>query len=544
MSGLASKIKFDDCLDYGLFDPVTSDRLISDLPFGTLGCGVNLYHKIASVGVFIYLKDCNNITINNLDIDGNSDNLSYGGHYCDGIQVPATGIISNSTTNLHINSLNVHHFGQDGLVVYDNSTPQNHSDLVIEIQNSNFNWNGRCGFYWGGGRNIEAINCQFNYNALARFGSKAADGIDFEYFGGNPLENGIFENCEFKHNLYSGIECQRLTNSNYVRDILFKRCIFASSESNTSSWAAIPGGKNFDFQGCSFYGSITGAFHDRDCLTCYNNDYIKFRPLIQSLGLINCTFSEELNNKSMNSDLIDECNSGVFNIGHFYLIDFTLGAARAFFDRCLFSTNKQMNLFSLSGGQGPANWIYLKNCYLENLGLNSSYYLGYLRYYSAFQTNLNATDSQFYFTGNTGDIPTLVTVQNANCVPKYRNYNYPNAVIDAYNCDGCSSIRPKFCPTQCGPPNPPCNLRESLQLAQIQSFGNLLVSPNPSNFIIHIEGLAEQYEIEIYNLLGECVLTFKLNDSKIDLDIRNLIAGIYLIKNGQINSSKLIVLNH
>ncbi|MBK6839530.1 MAG: T9SS type A sorting domain-containing protein [Bacteroidetes bacterium] len=78
----------------------------------------------------------------------------------------------------------------------------------------------------------------------------------------------------------------------------------------------------------------------------------------------------------------------------------------------------------------------------------------------------------------------------------------------------------------------------------MQSFGNLLVSPNPSNFIIHIEGLAEQYEIEIYNLLGECVLTFKLNDSKIDLDIRNLIAGIYLIKNGQINSSKLIVLNH
>ncbi|MBL0257350.1 MAG: T9SS type A sorting domain-containing protein [Bacteroidetes bacterium] len=62
--------------------------------------------------------------------------------------------------------------------------------------------------------------------------------------------------------------------------------------------------------------------------------------------------------------------------------------------------------------------------------------------------------------------------------------------------------------------------------------------------MIHIEGLAEQYEIEIYNLLGECVLTFKLNDSKIDLDIRNLIAGIYLIKNGQINSSKLIVLNH
>ena len=105
------KIKFENCLMYGVFDFATNERLIIGGPFDG---NVNWYPNIASPGIFMTIESSSKITIKNLDLDGNTPNISYGGHYADGIQVAFDGIILNSSIDVSLYNLNVHNFGRDG----------------------------------------------------------------------------------------------------------------------------------------------------------------------------------------------------------------------------------------------------------------------------------------------------------------------------------------------------------------------------------------------------------------------------------------------
>jgi len=79
----------------------------------------------------------------------------------------------------------------------------------------------------------------------------------------------------------------------------------------------------------------------------------------------------------------------------------------------------------------------------------------------------------------------------------------------------------------------------------IQEFNTstILIYPNPANNIINIKGITNSKEVIIYSILGEKVLTKKINFN--NLDISFLKEGTYFVKvyqnNKKINISKLII---
>lgn len=544
VSGLASKIIFDDCLEYGLFDWNANDRLI----VGTTS--VSDYQYCATPGTFLRALNCTNLTIENLDIDGNLPNLNIGGHFSpNGIQLGADGIDLNSCVTVQINSVNVHHFGLDGILILDNMRPANLTDNVdVTIRNSKFNWNGRCGFDWGGGRVVNVFNSEFNYNALGRLGSEVYDGVDWEYLGGNPMEHGLFQNCKFLYNLKAGIEVDitgGLLNADYAVDMTFQKCLFINAESPLSqhpgaSYAALPGGKDFDFQQCTFYGTIQHCFPVHLCQTCISDDHAKFHG-IPSAPTYGCIFREDFNGiESHNSDLHDECGSPISQ-SHEYLINFS-DAARARFNFCTIETNKQMRLIFLAGGTVTWNNTIMNHVLFKNHGITTTHDLG-----SIYGTQINNSSLHTIPSALTYSITTMVPLTiipnfsdmiDYPCEAKYLDPTIPNKVTDIFNCSGCITHSPLFCPAACYPPTP-C-LRMS-QTSNPQTNGNdLILQPNPVLSQVLISNLHSGDLLKVFSVEGDLLLINKIESTELMINLERLKSGVYFVQAGENHPMKII----
>jgi hypothetical protein len=67
--------------------------------------------------------------------------------------------------------------------------------------------------------------------------------------------------------------------------------------------------------------------------------------------------------------------------------------------------------------------------------------------------------------------------------------------------------------------------------------------PNPASNRLNISATETIQNAEIYNKIGKNVMSVKVNDTKVSLDISNLAAGIYIVKynaNDKIGSAKFI----
>jgi hypothetical protein len=74
----------------------------------------------------------------------------------------------------------------------------------------------------------------------------------------------------------------------------------------------------------------------------------------------------------------------------------------------------------------------------------------------------------------------------------------------------------------------------------------IMVYPNPTHHLVHMESKINMEHISIYNMLGKMVINHKAMDTNVTLDISNLSNGIYFIKIKQVDkdqeqSYKLIV---
>jgi len=438
----------------------------------------------------------------------------------------------------------MHHFGLYGIQIYDLYLYNERKYININISNSKFNWNGRVGMHWNSGRRVNVVGCEFNYTALARFGSKAADGVDFENDGrGAPVELGNFVKCDFLFNRYAGIECNP-AQAGYVRDITFTSCNFASGENiNYSSFSAIPGGKNFDFRLCNFYGPIIHAHHARITSRGSNNDNVKFRgPRINDPG---CTFNEEFRSYSMNSDSLDECYTNFTNPAHRWLVNFN--AARALFQNCTFTSNRQMKLINVGGGGfwSPHNYVQVRNCNLFNYGLTGTSNVGSVYAVEISQSNLyrpvgsNYTISYNGLVNGNFNVLSVLGPAVPFCKPKYRNPPYLNQVLDAYNCVSCVTRKPQFCPEDTSQGCDPC-AKLHRPLYPEQESGQLSAHPNPSQDKIQISNLDVNSDLKIYSILGDCIFTTFNSEEQLELDVSKFKTGIYIIHSGQSKRGKFV----
>jgi hypothetical protein len=210
----------------------------------------------AVVGTMLDVAGCDNVVIRDLELDGNVSELVIGGQFGDtGWQLPASGIFIRNCKNVTIERTYSHHHALDGIMIgwyglkeQDPAAPHTLTDCVFE-------YNGRQGLSWIGGRGLTVRRCKFNHTGRAQnggkpFGSAPGAGLDIEAEE-SICRDGYFEDCEFINNAGCGMVADS-GDGGYSR---FVRCLFWGT-TNWSAWNAKPG---LVFEDCVFHGSVVHA---------------------------------------------------------------------------------------------------------------------------------------------------------------------------------------------------------------------------------------------------------------------------------------------
>lgn len=237
-----TKFVYANNLKFGSFNPQTGESHPTKLPF---------YDKkyIAQIGCALRTTNCNNVEFNNIEIDGNAVNTSIGGQWGDtGYQLWHYGVYISNSKNITLNNINVHHFALDGISVSGSGK----EEMNITISNCKFEYNGRQGFSWIGGKGVLASNSKFNHTGKSKIQSSPGAGLDIEAEGGNEANNGRFVNCEFVNNT----GCGMVADSGPSKDIAFTNCTFIGVN-NWSAWVQKP---SYTFNKCTFNGSFVHGY--------------------------------------------------------------------------------------------------------------------------------------------------------------------------------------------------------------------------------------------------------------------------------------------
>jgi len=346
-------IKFDQCFKYGAFDPVTGLRYIRHR--GAALGNVTDYKYAADPSYIIQLDNCKNFEFKNLDLDGNIHSFIIGGYFASdlaGINLPHGGFRIDNSTDINIENCDVHHFGQDGLLIRDIKKVvfgEEFSNMNIRLWNSTFNLNCRDGFHWNGGKGVIAGECEFNYNGYGPWGgTKIRGGLEMEVdgFGYNDISHGNFIKCDFNFNNTAGIisNGQQTIFNRYYHDFRFKNCNIVSGEDSYSTFLE---NKNVTFECCSITGQVMSAYDS------YRSDQDKTRYL-------SCTFTEEAFDphtaslRSFPYENNGDCSIGdIANASRMLRIEGG-GKSRVLFDGCTFDAGRYTN-FGHFFGRGLRN---------------------------------------------------------------------------------------------------------------------------------------------------------------------------------------------
>lgn len=358
----ASILKFNKCLKYGSFDPNTGERYVTTAAsnFGNSNYG-------AYPGAIIYLKECRNTVIKNINFNGNRAELTIGGCFATdhaGINLLNNGIFAFGCQTITISNCFAHHFGYDGIQFADESCP-NPGPLNGIISNCKLNYNARQGLAWVAGDILKVVNTTMSFNGFGEWGGTSPGaGIDIENEGGgrNPA-NGIFYNCEFKMNKAAGVITDQVFQPS-TKNFSFIKCRFISS--GGESYSVYPNARKMRFLCSEFYGTTTAGYslpNQQPLLA--NDDHLRYS---------NCSFNEDylepntLDNYSMAVDNIVNCTPGAI-AQSLPLIEYDY-ASKIEFNNCQFHINKRMIWFRL---QSQSSSIFDNNYFTDCKFYNHGY---------------------------------------------------------------------------------------------------------------------------------------------------------------------------
>ena len=329
-----AKLQYQNGMRMGSFSPVTGKENKN---------GNNFVNKsfAAIPGVCFYIINSTSVTISNIELDGNNQNIILGGTYGDvGRQVAHTGIFILNSKKILVDNMNVHHFGLDGIIVSNKptNTPDN-----IQLTNSSFVYNSRQGLSWVGGNQLNVKNCKFNHTGKSKFSSPPGAGVDIEAESGSA-KNGIFENCEFTDNTGPAL----VANNGSSSDCTFTDCTFWGTTS-WSIWVTKPG---YSFRHCNIYGSIAHGYNSPN-----DNDATKF---------YDCTFE-------------DKPYDGKPPYGNF-LVE-TNGVNRMLFSNCNFISHTKKLCWFVSSAKNEDEKYQISNCtfVINNSNLPANDFVGMMK---------------------------------------------------------------------------------------------------------------------------------------------------------------------
>jgi hypothetical protein len=251
VEGNGAAVRLASGLHYGSFDKETGKPYQPrSMPFIDVA-----YHN--AVGSMFAVTSSKNVEIRNLELDGNLSTLIVGGEWGDtGRQLEAYGLRLYNNSDVRIEGVYSHHHALDGIVIGwaglkdgDPATPHTLTDCRFE-------YNGRQGLSWVGGRGITAYRCKFNHttrgtNQGKPLASAPGAGLDIEAEE-SVCRDGYFEDCEFLDNGGCGMVADS-GDGGYTK---FVRCTFWGTTA-WSVWSRKPGLK---YEDCKFHGSIVHAF--------------------------------------------------------------------------------------------------------------------------------------------------------------------------------------------------------------------------------------------------------------------------------------------
>jgi hypothetical protein len=78
-----------------------------------------------------------------------------------------------------------------------------------------------------------------------------------------------------------------------------------------------------------------------------------------------------------------------------------------------------------------------------------------------------------------------------------------------------------------------------VEIEDITRANQLMVYPNPANDYFVVEGIVGE-DVRIYDLDGQCIGQFTMQDSQLTIDASKFVAGTYIVKSASV-SCKVII---
>ncbi len=251
IQGNKAKLRVAAGLRFGSFDKDTGERFDPpSMPFTDP-------RYAAQVGHLLHIIESENVTVEDVELDGNVGELIIGGAFGDtGRQLAACGLFFVNCRNVSLKRVHSHHHALDGLMIGWYGLKEEDPPTPHELEDCVFEYNARQGLSWIGGRGLTARRCKFNHTGRALnggrpFASAPGAGLDIEAEE-SICRDGYFEECEFINNVGCGMVADS-GDGGYSR---FVRCLFWGV-TNWSAWNAKPG---LVFEDCTFHGSIVHAY--------------------------------------------------------------------------------------------------------------------------------------------------------------------------------------------------------------------------------------------------------------------------------------------
>lgn len=248
IQGNGARLRCANGLRFGTFDPVTGLPTNHPLPYSQWGEWASPYEAM------ILIQNCTgDVSIENLELDGNISGLQIGGPFGDGgWQLPGDGLrlVNNSASERTV-QVHSHHHARDGVLIIGAANRTTSS--VLQSVNSEYNTRQGCSLV--GGRNYSFVDSKFNHTGKAKIMSPPGAGVDIEAED-SPIRNVSFSGCEFSNNSGAGL----VAASGDSEGLTLNKCRFIG----TTSWSAWPNKPLTRFTDCQFVGAVVAPFSDPD----------------------------------------------------------------------------------------------------------------------------------------------------------------------------------------------------------------------------------------------------------------------------------------
>ncbi len=250
-------------------------------------------------------NQCKNITIENLEINGNCDKMTREKIV---VENPSFGFlfgegITDSVENVLLRNLYIHHVSTDGI-----SWKGRGGGLYGE--NLRLTNNGRCALSIVQGKNMRFVNCEFSETGVTgKYESHSPNtGVDIENESYFTIENIYFKKCRFVKNKntqfiasgFDGVGAGRTTNvhldscyfeENRSIEPVRDRAVMINTGNSSITNSTIIGTLNFDVNGCLANGQPDKGVVIKNCIIKTKGHGIRLNCVFK-VRILNCTIEQ------------------------------------------------------------------------------------------------------------------------------------------------------------------------------------------------------------------------------------------------------------